>query len=116
MDTFADARDRDILNLAEEMEHDLEADKLCLERGETNHFGDATWSFFVIFSSFKTHQFSWEIILHVKKWSNSFQNCQKLTHSILWPRIHFEFMTAVWKKNGSILFGNQAIGDWDASQ
>ena len=34
MDTFADARDRDILNLAEEMEHDLEADKLCLvEKG-----------------------------------------------------------------------------------
>jgi len=32
VDTFADARDRDILNLAEEMEHDLEADKLYLER------------------------------------------------------------------------------------
>lgn len=27
VDTFADARDRDILNLAEEMEQDMEADK-----------------------------------------------------------------------------------------
>ena len=35
VDTFADARDRDILNLAEEMEHDLEADKLCLIEKET---------------------------------------------------------------------------------
>jgi len=32
VDTFADARDRDILNLAEEMEQDLEADKRFLER------------------------------------------------------------------------------------
>ena len=33
VDTFADARDRDILNLAEEMEQDMEADKrrpICL--------------------------------------------------------------------------------------
>ena len=29
VDTFADARDRDILNLAEEMEQDMEADKRC---------------------------------------------------------------------------------------
>lgn len=35
VDTFADARDRDILNLAEEMEHNLEADKLCLIEKET---------------------------------------------------------------------------------
>lgn len=32
VDTFADARDRDILNLAEEMEQDMEADKRFLER------------------------------------------------------------------------------------
>eukprot|EP00435_Cladocopium_sp_Y103_P000658 s3421_g1.t1 len=32
VDTFADSRDRDILNLAEEMEQDLESDKLFLER------------------------------------------------------------------------------------
>eukprot|EP00435_Cladocopium_sp_Y103_P048781 s292_g14.t1 len=31
VDTFADARDRDILNLAEEMEQDMEADKRFLE-------------------------------------------------------------------------------------
>lgn len=30
VDTFADARDRDILNLAEEMEQDMEADKRLL--------------------------------------------------------------------------------------
>lgn len=32
VDTFADARDRDILNLAEEMEQDVEADKKFLEK------------------------------------------------------------------------------------
>lgn len=32
VDTFADSRDRDILNLAEEMEQDLESDKQFLER------------------------------------------------------------------------------------
>ena len=31
VDTFADSRDRDILNLAEEMEQDLESDKLRLQ-------------------------------------------------------------------------------------
>ena len=31
VDTFADSRDRDILNLAEEMEQDLESDKQQLE-------------------------------------------------------------------------------------
>lgn len=58
VDTFADARDRDILNLAEEMEHDLEADKLCLIEKETPWFCkllsqtqfdmDATLTFFVV--------------------------------------------------------------------
>lgn len=35
VDTFADARDRDILNLAEEMEADVDADRrLCMSLGQ----------------------------------------------------------------------------------
>lgn len=30
VDTFAEARDRDMVSLAEEMEQDLQADKVCL--------------------------------------------------------------------------------------
>ncbi|CAK9002187.1 unnamed protein product [Durusdinium trenchii] len=46
VDTFADARDRDILNLAEEMEQDMQADKRFLEsvfdRIDVDHTGQLT--------------------------------------------------------------------------
>ena len=53
VDTFADARDRDILNLAEEMEQDMEADKRLLG---TSHV-EILFYHFVVFSLKKLKDF-----------------------------------------------------------
>jgi len=61
VDTFADARDRDILNLAEEMEQDMEADKRLLG---TSHV-EILFYHFVVFSLKKLRRFSKSNIISV---------------------------------------------------